>query len=77
MSPDQEKEEKRGTIDASGPVKRSNTEKDPYIEKDDKEHPAVHVAQMVCKLVLTLFTLYSVFLFLSLAVFLFTIKSKI
>ncbi len=78
MSPNQEKEEKRGTIDAAGPVKRSHTEKDTPIEKDDKEHPAVHIARMVCKLVLTIFKCYLVFLFLSLAVFLlFIINSRI
>ncbi len=78
MPPDQEKEEKRETIDASDPVKRSNIEKDTPIERDDKEHPAVHVARIVCKLVLTLFKCYLIFLFLAVVSFLlFLIKFKL
>jgi hypothetical protein len=32
MSPDQEKEGQKGTIDVSGPVHHSNTEKDTHID---------------------------------------------
>lgn len=58
---------------AVAPVHHSNTDKDrgqePQKPGDHTEHPAVHVARMICKLILTLVKYYLIFLFFMSIVF--------
>jgi Flp pilus assembly protein TadB len=69
------REQKHNDIKRCGPCSRfdKTTEKDrgqePQKPGDHTEHPAVHVARMICKLILTLVKYYLIFLFFMAIVF--------
>jgi hypothetical protein len=73
------KNDKSNDVKRYDPCSRYHKGTDEYRKQgDDKEHPVVHVARMVCKLLITLFKYYLIFLFLAVSSFLlFLIKFKL